>query len=217
MRGWRRTRAGTGMALASRLSTWLWDERGPALWVRREHAIDATAAAATALGSQGDRAAPAAPNRSTLDEKLNVARRHPPGRSGHQLPPGGPAQPGAIRSGRTHRPRGRPLPPRSSDRRRAGCAPGRAGTPTSWGRSGAAPGRGPSCATRSRSWWPRRRSRVSAAHPGSARSPSEGSPAPAARSGRACRPQAADGRACDGDVADLPQAVPGASGGASVG
>jgi len=105
---------------------------GPLFGVRREHAIDATAAAATALGSQGGRAVAAAPKGSTLDEKLNVARRHPPARSGRQLPPGGPAQPGAIRSARMHRPRGRRLLSPSSDRCRACCALGRAGTPTSW-------------------------------------------------------------------------------------
>src|SRR6266511_3820752 len=64
---------------------------GLLLGVRREHALDATAAAATALGSQGDRAAAGAPNGSTGDEKLKVARRHPPRRGGRQLPPGGPA------------------------------------------------------------------------------------------------------------------------------
>src|SRR6266545_715567 len=94
---------------------------GLLLGVRREHAIDATAAAATALGSQGDRAAAAAPNRSTRDEKLKVARRHPPRKGGRQLPPGGPAQPGATGLARTHRPRGR-RPARSSDCRRACCA-----------------------------------------------------------------------------------------------
>src|SRR6266508_701433 len=74
---------------------------GLLLGVRREHAIDATAAAATALGSRGDRAAAAAPNGSTPDDKLKVARRHPPRRGGRQLPPGRPANLGrSARLGR---------------------------------------------------------------------------------------------------------------------
>jgi hypothetical protein len=69
MRGWRRT--WDGMAVTSRLTAWLWDERGLLFGVRREHAIDATAAAATALGSRGDRSVSGAPNGSTRDEKPN--------------------------------------------------------------------------------------------------------------------------------------------------
>jgi hypothetical protein len=119
MRGWRRNAGRDGMALTSRLSTWCGTRAGLLFGVRLEHAIDATAAAATAPRVAERPAAGAAPNGSTRDEKLNVARRHPPRRSGRQLRTCGRAQAGATRSARTHRPRACRLPPRSSDCRQA--------------------------------------------------------------------------------------------------
>ena len=170
MRGWQRPRPGRdGFDVApEHLAV---GSRAGSLGSRREHAIDATTAAATALGSRGDRAAAATPNGSTWDEKLSMARRRPPRRSGRKLRSGGRAEAGATRSPQAHRPRARRPRPRSSDYRRAGSAPGRAGTPTSWGRSVAAPARAPSCATRSRSSSPRRRSPTSATHPRCAYAP----------------------------------------------
>ncbi len=115
----------------------------------------------------------------TAGEKPTGARQRRPGSDCRQLLPRGPRHPARSSSTRTRRPRAR-LPPQDAGRRRACCALGRAGTQTSWGRCGAERAQGPSCATRSRSWWRRRRSRASAAHPGCACSPTSGSPAPAA-------------------------------------
>jgi hypothetical protein len=146
--------------------------------VRREHASDGMAGGAAALASEGQRAA--AQSRSTLaaGEKAAAAGQQRPKNSCRRLPPARSAERGPVGSAR-QRCRQERLPAPSADRRRPGCAPGRAGTQTSWGRSAAAPARGPRYATRSRSSSPRRRSPALSAHPGCACSPTRGSPAPA--------------------------------------
>src|SRR6266540_87135 len=108
-----------GMVLTSGLSTWLWGERGPALWGPSRACDRCDGGSRNALGWLGNRAAAATPNGSTRDEELKVARPHPPRRGGRQLRSGGRAQAGATRSARTHRPRARRLPRRSSDYRQA--------------------------------------------------------------------------------------------------
>ncbi len=219
-RGWRGRRDANSGGFDGAFENWVVGRaRASPLGVRRERAIDAMAAGATVLESQRERAAAAAPSglAPAAGEKPSEARQHRLGRACCHLPPREALHPGLARSARGRRPRGRCLPAQGPDRRRAGCALGRVGTPTSWGRSAAGQARGRKRATRSRSSWPRRRCRASAAHPRCAYSPSEDSPAPAARLGRASRPQAADDLACDGGFFDVPQAVLGASGEASAG
>jgi hypothetical protein len=107
-------------------------------------------AAALACGERTaapSRAAPAG------DENPSEARRG--GGDRHRLSPGRLADPRPTGSARRDHDRQRRLACHRLHRRRAGCALGRAGTETSWGRSAAAPARAPICATRSRSWWPR--------------------------------------------------------------
>jgi hypothetical protein len=192
--------------------------------VHGAHAIAETTAAARSTGLHGDgtattgdsRTRPAPAVRTTAPQH---SRWRAPQRSrwrAPRLPRRRQPHPARERSSRTRCCRVRQRAQRE-DRRRACSALGRAGTRTSSGRSGAAPARGPRRARRSRRWWRRRSFRASAARPGCAYSPSEGSPVPSVGSGCASRPQAADDQAGVAAVADCPAAAPGASGGASAG
>jgi hypothetical protein len=118
--------------------------------VRRERASDAMAGGATVLAWEGKRAA--AQSRSRLAAaggKAAAAGQQRPQNPWCRLPPAGLAEPGPAGSARRRCGQGR-LPASSADRRRPGCAPGRAGTETSWGRSAAAPARGPRAAQHGR-------------------------------------------------------------------
>ncbi len=114
--------------------------------VRREHASDALAGDAAALASEGKRAA--AHSRSTLAAggKAAAAGQQRPQSPCRRLPPVGSAERWPAGSARQRCRQGR-LPAPSADRRRPGCAPGRAGTETSWGRS---------CGSQILDWRPRR-------------------------------------------------------------
>ncbi len=147
--------SGAGDGLTSGQNTELWASAGPRLAVRREHAIDAMDAGARS-SSHRESALPRqrlAARQLAAGEKPTEARSQQPARGGRQLPPGK-RPPHAVppRSARTRRAQGR-LPPHDAGRRRAFRTPGRVGTQTRWGRCAAAPAPGPSCATRSRSWW----------------------------------------------------------------
>jgi hypothetical protein len=89
-----------GDALASCLSTRLWDQRRPAFGVRREHAIGAMAAAATVVESQGEGTAAPYGSAQEAGEEPSGAGEHRPGRRCRQLPAGGPPRPRPTRSAR---------------------------------------------------------------------------------------------------------------------
>src|SRR6266511_858065 len=121
--------------------------------VHRAHAI----AAVTAVARPSSRSERAQRRQPTAAADLTPAERTIPRHrwwGALRLPRRGPL-PELERSARTRCPRVRQRA-QTRDRCRACSRLGRAGTGTSWGRSGAAPGRDPRRATRSRRWWRRR-------------------------------------------------------------
>jgi hypothetical protein len=99
-----------GMALTSRLSTWLGDGRQACAWgVRRERVIDAMAAAAAVLEPQGERAVAPSSSAPTAGENPREARQRRPGRGCRHPPPRAALHLGPARLACGRRPRGRCL------------------------------------------------------------------------------------------------------------